>query len=71
MLHQDQSMESSSTEREECIYIPLQIASRSVQENRVEGVVLVVIQITEDPSAEWTAPPHSTHVRLGKTSPPS
>ena len=37
-----------------------------VQENGVEGVVLVVIQITDDPSAERTAPPRSTHVRLGR-----
>ena len=35
----------------------------SVQENGVDGVVLVVIQITDDPSAERTAPPPSTHVR--------
>ena len=39
--------------------------------NGVDGVVLVVIQITDDPSAERTAPPRSTHVRLGETSPPS
>ena len=31
--------------------------------NGVDGVVLVVIQITGDPSAERTAPPRSTHVR--------
>ena len=31
--------------------------------NGVDGVVLVVIQITEDPSAERTAPPRSTHIR--------
>ena len=36
----------------------------SVQENGVEGVVLVVIQITEDPSTERTAPPSSAHVQL-------
>ena len=34
--------------------------------NGVDGVVLVVIQITDDPSAEWTAPPRSTHVRDGR-----
>ena len=31
-----------------------------------DGVVLAVIQITDDPSAERTAPPRSTHVRLGR-----
>ena len=31
--------------------------------NGVDGVVLVVIQIIEDPSAERTAPPRSTHVQ--------
>ena len=34
--------------------------------NGVDGVVLVVIQITDDPSAERMAPPCSTHVRLGR-----
>ena len=34
--------------------------------NGVEEVVLIVIQITDDPSAERTAPPRSTHVRLGR-----
>ena len=41
----------------------------SVQENGVEGVILVVIvviQITGDPSAERMTPPRSTHVRLGR-----
>ena len=42
------------------------IACESVQENGVEGVVLVVIQITGDPSDERMAPPRSTHVRLGR-----
>ena len=58
-------MESSSNEREreECIYIPLYIASGSVQENGVDGVILDVIQITKDPSAKRTAPPCSTHIR--------
>ena len=28
-----------------------------------DGVVLAAIQIAEDPSAERTAPPRSTHVR--------
>ena len=36
--------------------------------NGVDGVVLVVIQITEDPSAERTAPPRSTHVQPGDVS---
>ena len=59
-------MSSSSNERGECIYIPLYITSGSVQENEVEGVVLAVIQITGDPSAERTAPPRSTHVRSAR-----
>ena len=42
--------------------------SGSVQENGVDGVVLVVIQITGDPSAERTAPPRSTHVQPGDVS---
>ena len=33
-----------------------------------DGVVLAVIQITGDPSAERTAPPRSTHVRSGDVS---
>ena len=41
---------------------PCRSLSGSVQENGVEGVVLVVIQITGDPSAKWTAPPRSTHI---------
>ena len=45
---------------------PCRSLSGSVQENGVEGVVLVVIQITGDPSAERTAPPRSTHVRDGR-----
>ena len=40
--------------------------SGSVQENGVEGVVLVVIQITGDPSGERMAPLRSTHVQLGR-----
>ena len=32
----------------------------------VDGVVLIVIQITDDPSAERTAPPRSTHIWLGR-----
>ena len=42
---------------------PCRSLSGSVQENGVEGVVLVVIQIIGDPSAERTAPPRSTHVQ--------
>ena len=36
--------------------------------NGVDGVVLVVIQITDDPSAERMAPPRSTHVQPGDVS---
>ena len=36
--------------------------------NGVDGVVLVVIQITDDPSAERTAPPCSTHMQPGDVS---
>ena len=36
--------------------------------NGVDGVVPVVIQITDDPSAEQTAPPCSTHVQPGDVS---
>ena len=36
--------------------------------NGVDGVVLVVIQITDDPSAERTAPPRSTHMQPGDVS---
>ena len=36
--------------------------------NGVDGVVLVVIQITDDPSAERTTPPRSTHVQPGDVS---
>ena len=36
--------------------------------NGVDGVVLVVIQTTDDPSAERTAPPRSTHVQPGDVS---
>ena len=47
---------------------PCRSLSGSVQVNGVDGVVLVVIQITDDPSAERTAPPRSTHVRSGDVS---
>ena len=36
--------------------------------NGVDGVVLAVIQITDDPSAERTAPPRSTQVQPGDVS---
>ena len=36
--------------------------------NGVDGVVLAVIQITDDPSAERTAPPRSTHMQPGDVS---
>ena len=36
--------------------------------NGVDGVVLVVIQITDDPSDVRTAPPRSTHVQPGDVS---
>ena len=41
---------------------------RKRSRERVEGVVLVVIQITGDPSADRTAPPRSTHVQPGDIS---
>ena len=47
---------------------PCRSLSGSIQENGVDGVVLVVIQITDDPSAERTAPPRSTHVQPGDVS---
>ena len=54
-------MSSSNNEREECIDIPLYIASGSVQENEVEGVVLAVIQITDDQV------PNGQHLRVQHT----
>ena len=42
--------------------------AEALQENGVDGVVLVVIQITDDPSAERTTPPRSTHVRSSDVS---
>ena len=47
---------------------PCRSLSGSVQENGVDGVILVVIQITDDPSAERTAPPCSTHMQPGDVS---
>ena len=72
--HQDLSMERPATSRkrvESASTYPCRSLSGSVQVNGVDGVVLVVIQITDDPSAEQTAPPRLTHIRLGETSPPS
>ena len=55
--------ETSNEGKESASTYPCRSLCGSVQENGVEGVVLVVIQITGDPSAERTAPPRSTHVR--------
>ena len=60
--------ETSNEGKDSASTYPCRSLSRSVQENGVEGVVLVVIQITEDPSAERTAPPRSTHVQPGDVS---
>ena len=61
--HQDQSMESSSNERERGVHLHTLVdRERKRSRERVDGVILVVIQITDDPSAEQTAPPRSTHV---------
>ena len=47
--HQEQSMESSSNEREKSASTyPCRSLSGSVQVNGVDGVILVVIQITDD-----------------------
>ena len=67
--HQDQSMESSSNEGEgSASAYPCRSLSGSVLVNGVDGVVLVVIQITDDPSAERTAPSRSTLVQSGDVS---
>ena len=60
--------ETSNEGKESASTYPCRSVSGSVQENGVEGVVLVVIQITGDPSAERTAPPRSTHVQPGDVS---
>ena len=60
--------ETSNEGKESASTYPCRLLSGSVQENGVEGVVLVVIQITDDPSAERTAPPRSTHVQLDDVS---
>src|SRR3954467_5779773 len=67
--HQDLSMEKPATrEKESASTYPCRSLSGSVQVNGVDGVVLTVIQITDDPSGERTAPPHSTHVQPGDVS---
>ena len=55
--------ETSNEGKESASTYPCRLLSGSVQENGVEGVILVVIQITGDPSAERTTPPRSTHVQ--------
>ena len=55
--------ETSNEGKESASTYPCRSLSERVQENGVEGVVLVVIQITGDPSAERTAPRRSTHVQ--------
>ena len=60
--------ENSNEGKESASTYPCRSLSGSVQENGVDGVVLVVIQITDDPSAERTAPPCSTHVQPGDVS---
>src|ERR671910_2276685 len=60
--------ETSNEGKESASTYPYRSLSGRVQENGVEEVVLVVIQITGDPSAERTAPPRSTHVQPGDVS---
>ena len=60
--------ETSNKGKESASTYPCRSLSGSVQVNGVDGVVLVVIQITDDPSAERTAPPRSTHVQLDDVS---
>lgn len=60
--------ETSNEGKESASTYPCRSLSGSIQENGVKGVVLVVIQITGDPSAERTAPPRSTHVQPGDVS---
>src|SRR3954463_11456447 len=55
--------ETSNEGKESASTYPCRSLSGSVQVNGVDGVVLVVIQITDDPSAKRTAPPRSTHVQ--------
>ena len=60
--------ETRNEGKESASTYPCRSLSGSVQVNGVDGVVLVVIQITDDPSAERTAPPRSTHVQPGDVS---
>ena len=60
--------ETSNEGKESASTYPCRSLCGSVQENGVDGVVLVVIQITDDSSAERTAPPRSTHVQPGDVS---
>src|SRR3954466_13072568 len=60
--------ETSNEGKKSASTYPCRSLSGSVQVNGVDGVVLVVIQITDDPSAERTAPPRSTHVQPGDVS---
>ena len=60
--------ETRNEGKESASTYPCRLLSGSVQENGVEGVVLVMIQITGDPSAERTAPPRSTHIQPGDVS---
>src|SRR3954463_7310637 len=60
--------ETSNEGKESASTYPCRSLSGSVQVNGVDGVVLAVIQITDDPSAERTAPPRSTHVQPGDVS---
>ena len=60
--------ETSNEGKESASTYPCRSLRGSVQENGVDGVVLVVIQITDDPSVERTAPPCSTHVQPGDVS---
>ena len=59
-----------ATREGECIFIPLKIAMWKRYKNAVGGVVHAMIQIAVDSdlSAEWTAPPRSTHVHPGDVS---
>ena len=60
--------ETSNEGKESASTYPCRSLSGSVQVNGVDGVVLAVIQITDDPSAERTAPPRSTHIQPGDVS---
>ena len=60
--------ETSNEGKESASTYPCRLLSGSIQVNAVDGVVLVVIQITDDPSAERMAPPRSTHMQPGDVS---